>query len=89
MFENVSAESLICWHIFFRYSRLAISLCPGFTGLSLLIFWHFGYDYKCYTLQEFMGRNLLALNVMWKYLEQVSGWLTRIFRFPSSIQLRF
>lgn len=26
----------------------------------------------CIRLQEFMGRNLLAMNVMWKYREQVS-----------------
>ncbi|XP_048135460.1 uncharacterized protein LOC115739973 isoform X1 [Rhodamnia argentea] len=36
----------------------------------------FSYHYKCYILQEFMGRNLLALNVMWKYLEQRSFPLT-------------
>lgn len=25
----------------------------------------------CLVMQEFMGRNLLAMNVMWKYMEQV------------------
>lgn len=29
----------------------------------------------CSSMQEFMGRNLLALNVMWKYMEQVSCFL--------------
>jgi hypothetical protein len=38
-------------------------------------------------MQEFMGRNLLAMNVMWKYAEQVIKLLCYIFSFFSSMDM--
>ncbi|KAL8520629.1 hypothetical protein ACS0TY_011247 [Phlomoides rotata] len=47
----------------------------GFSGIDLatLIRNKYGRSYDVQLIKkEFMGKNLLALNVMWKYMEQVS-----------------
>ncbi|XP_034696350.1 uncharacterized protein LOC117922331 isoform X2 [Vitis riparia] len=50
-----------------------------FSGLDLatLIRNKYGRSYDVLLIKkEFMGRNLLALNVMWKYMEQTVSWFS-------------
>ncbi|KAL5983121.1 hypothetical protein ACLOJK_017202 [Asimina triloba] len=54
----------------------------AFTGLDLatLIRNKYGRSYDVQLIKkEFMGRNLLAMNVMWKYMEQAGNILQRSF----------
>lgn len=70
------ARPMIEYSIFFSvlHSSYPVVYCAWefYSSLPCIILKIYICNSMCIRLQEFMGRNLLAMNVMWKYREQVS-----------------